>query len=223
MTERIEQRYGIKFCQKLGDSQSQTIRKIQQVFGEDATSVTQIKEWFNRFKDGRTSAESEQRYGKPQTARSAANVERVRNLVMTDRRLTVREIAEEVGVSKDSAHAILREDLNMNRVAAKFVPKLLSPEQKDLRFDVAQDLLDTANTDPGFLNTVITTGDESWVYGFIIFGKAKLQRKIILKEIELCGLRWRKSSAQIHTGRSLPATASRVCSEDRQSLTSLMT
>ncbi|KAJ4429146.1 hypothetical protein ANN_26149 [Periplaneta americana] len=165
MTERIEQRYCIKFCQKLGDSQSQTIRKIQQVFGEDAMGVTQIKEWFNRFKDGRTSAESEQRCGRPQTARSAAVVERVRNLVMADRRLTVREIAEEVGVSKDSAHAILRDDLNMNRVAAKFLPKLLSPEQKDLRRDVAQDLLDTANTDPGFLNTVIT-GDESWVYGY---------------------------------------------------------
>ncbi|GFT66752.1 protein GVQW3 [Nephila pilipes] len=164
MTERIEQRYCIKFCQKLGDFQSQTIRKIQQVFGEDAIGVTQIKEWFNRFKDGRTSAESEQRCGRPQTARSAANVERVRNLVMTDRRLTVREIAVEVGVSKDSAHAILREDLNMNRVAAKFVPKLLSPEQKDLCFDVAQDLLDIANIDLAFLNTVIT-GNESWVYG----------------------------------------------------------
>ncbi|GFS29892.1 HTH_48 domain-containing protein [Nephila pilipes] len=91
--------------------------------------VTQIKEWFNRFKDGRTSAVSEQRCGWPQTARSAANVERVRKLVMSDRRLIGREIAEEVGESKDSAHAILHEDLNMNRVAAKFVPKL-SPEQK---------------------------------------------------------------------------------------------
>ncbi|GFT21250.1 HTH_48 domain-containing protein, partial [Nephila pilipes] len=88
----------------------------------------------------------------------------LRNLVMANRRLTVREIAEEVGVSKDSAHAILREDLSMNQVATKFVPKLLSPEQNYLRFDVAQDLLDTANTDPGFMNTVIT-GDESWVYG----------------------------------------------------------
>ncbi|XP_021003805.2 protein GVQW3-like [Parasteatoda tepidariorum] len=125
MTERIEQRYCMKFCQKLGDSQSQTIHKILQVFGEEAMGVTQIKEWFNRFKYGRTSAESEQRCGRPQIAQSAVNVERLRNLVMA-----VREIAEEVGVSKDSAHAILREDLNMNRVAAKFVPKLLSPEQK---------------------------------------------------------------------------------------------
>ncbi|GFT52137.1 HTH_48 domain-containing protein [Nephila pilipes] len=166
MTERIEKRYCIKFCQKLRDSQSQTIRKIQQVFGEDAMGITQIKEWFNRFKDGRTSTE---RCDRPQTARSAANIERVRNLVMADRRLTVREIEEEVGVNKDSAHVILREDLNMNRVAAKFVPKLLSPEQKDLRFDVEQDLLDTANTYPGFLNTVIT-GDESWYLGHIRSG-----------------------------------------------------
>jgi len=47
MTERVEQRYFIKFCHKRGDSQSETIRKIQQVFGEDAMGVTQIKEWFN--------------------------------------------------------------------------------------------------------------------------------------------------------------------------------
>src|SRR5215469_12652041 len=124
--------------------------------------VTQIKDWFNRFKNFRTSADSDQRSGRPQTARSAVVVETVRNLVMADRRLTVKGIAEDVGVSKDSAHAILRVDLNMNRVTPKFV---LSPEQKDLRVEVAQDLLDTANTDPGFMNTVIT-GDESCVYGY---------------------------------------------------------
>ncbi|GFS64375.1 HTH_48 domain-containing protein [Nephila pilipes] len=107
MTERIELRYSIKFCQKLGDSQSKTIRKIQQVFPEDAMGVTQIKEWFNRFKDGRTSMERELRCGRPQTARSAANVERMRNLVIADRRLTVREIAEDAKVNKDSANAIM--------------------------------------------------------------------------------------------------------------------
>jgi len=65
MTERVDQRYCITFCHKLGDSQSETIRKIQQVFGDDAMGVTQIKEWFNRFKNGRTSVESEQRSGRP--------------------------------------------------------------------------------------------------------------------------------------------------------------
>jgi hypothetical protein len=44
MTEQIEQRYCIKFCQKLGDTQVETIRKVQQAFGDDAMSITQIKE-----------------------------------------------------------------------------------------------------------------------------------------------------------------------------------
>ena len=57
MTERIKQRYCIKFCQKLGDTQVETIRKIQQAFENEALSPTQIKQWFKRFKDGRASVE----------------------------------------------------------------------------------------------------------------------------------------------------------------------
>jgi hypothetical protein len=43
MTARVEQQYCMKFCQKLDDSQVETIRKIQQVFSDDAMSITQIK------------------------------------------------------------------------------------------------------------------------------------------------------------------------------------
>ena len=42
MTERLEQCYRIKFCQKLGDSQVETIRKIHTVFGDDAMGITQM-------------------------------------------------------------------------------------------------------------------------------------------------------------------------------------
>ena len=40
MTERLEQQYCIKFCQKLGDTQVETIQKIQQAFGDDAICIT---------------------------------------------------------------------------------------------------------------------------------------------------------------------------------------
>jgi hypothetical protein len=40
MTERLEQQCHIKFCQKLGDSQVETVRKIQQVFSDDAMGIT---------------------------------------------------------------------------------------------------------------------------------------------------------------------------------------
>ena len=53
----------------------------------------------------------------------------------------------------------------MRRVSAKFVPKLLTMEQKQLRLEVSQDMLDYANSDPEFLNIVIT-GDESCVYWY---------------------------------------------------------
>ena len=132
MTERLGQRYCIKFCQKLGDSQVETIRKIQRVFSDDATGITQIKEWCNRFKDGRTLVESDARACRCSTSQNDKLTDQVQTFVMHDRRVTVRELAEEVGISTGSVHSILTDVLAMRRVSAKFVPKLLTMEQKQL-------------------------------------------------------------------------------------------
>ena len=121
--------------------------------------ITQIKEWYNRFKVGRTSVESDARSGRPSTSRNNELIDKMRTLVMQDRRVTVRELVEEVGISTGSVHSILTNDLATRRVSAKFVPKLLTMDQKQLRLEVSQDMLDYANSDPKFLNIVIT-GDE---------------------------------------------------------------
>ncbi|XP_064090828.1 protein GVQW3-like [Macrobrachium nipponense] len=153
MSERIEQRYCIKFCYKLGDTQVQTIQKIQQAFGDEAMGITQIKEWYNRFKQEQISVESKPRSGRPSTSRNKEFVENVRRIVEDDRRITIKEITEEVGISTGSVHTILTEDLAMQRVSAKFVPKLLVEQQKQLRLEIAQDLLDCANSDSDFMKT----------------------------------------------------------------------
>ena len=165
MTARREQRYCTKFCQKLGDSRVETIRKIQRDFGDDAMGIAQIKEWYKRFKHGCTSVERDARSGKPSTSRNDELIDQVRTLVMQDRRVTVRKLAEEAGISTGSVHSILTDDLATRRVSAKFAPKLLTTEQKQLRLEVSQNMLDFANSDPKFLN-IATTGDESWVYGY---------------------------------------------------------
>jgi len=77
---------------------------------------------------------------------------------MQDRRITVRELTDEVGVSIGSVRTILTADLGLRRVSAKFV-------QKQLHLEIAQDMLDCVESDSNFLNTVIT-GVESWVYGY---------------------------------------------------------
>jgi hypothetical protein len=107
MTERMEQWYCIKFCQKLGDSKAETIWKIQQAFGDDAMGAAQIKELFNHFKDGCTLAESDQCSWRPSTSWNANVIANVHTLILEDRHLTVREIPDEVGISTGSAHSIV--------------------------------------------------------------------------------------------------------------------
>ena len=53
----------------------------------------------------------------------------------------------------------------MTRVCAKFIPKLLTTEQKDLRSEIAQDNLEMVSDDENVLKKIIP-GDESWVYGY---------------------------------------------------------
>ncbi|XP_054729127.1 protein GVQW3-like [Anastrepha obliqua] len=127
--------------------------------------ITQIKEWLNQFKNGRTSTESEPRSGRPSTCRNEHVIAIVNAVVMRDHRVTIREIAEEVDISTFSTHSIVTEYLAMKTVAAKFVSKLLTAEQKELRVEVSQGMMDSINSDPDFMNTIIT-GDESWVYGY---------------------------------------------------------
>ena len=53
----------------------------------------------------------------------------------------------------------------MRRIAAKFVPHLMTSDQQAHRVQVCQDLLDHSENDKEFLSKIIT-GDESWVYGY---------------------------------------------------------
>ena len=90
---------------------------------------------------------------------------RVREIIHADRRLTIREVAENVGIAFGRCQKILTEDLQMRRVSAKFVSRLLTVEQKDDRVSICADLRQRAQNDLNFMSSVIT-GDESWVYGY---------------------------------------------------------
>jgi len=92
-------------------------------------------------------------------------VARVQEIIRADRRLTIREVAEDVGIAFGTCQKILTEHLQMRCVSAKFVSHLLTVEQKDDRLSVCTDLRERAENDPNFMSSVIT-GDESWVYGY---------------------------------------------------------
>ena len=78
ITESIKQNYFIKFCQKLDDNQTESIQKIQLAVENEALSQTQMKEWFNCFKNGRMSVQSEARSGRLSTSRNEEVIEKFR-------------------------------------------------------------------------------------------------------------------------------------------------
>ncbi|UYV76531.1 hypothetical protein LAZ67_14001018 [Cordylochernes scorpioides] len=93
-------------------------------------------------------------------------------MILANRRITVREVAEYLNISIGSCHSIFINDLGMRRVAAKFVPKLLNCDQKQHRMNIANEMLDSVRDDPNFLQRFIT-GDEAWVYGYDVETKAQ--------------------------------------------------
>ena len=66
----------------------------------------------------------EARPGRPSTSTTNENTEAVKKIVMENRRITIREVAEHVGTSVGSCIAIFSDILDLKRVAAKFVPRL---------------------------------------------------------------------------------------------------
>ena len=83
--------------------------------------VTQIKEWYKRFKNGHTSVDSKPCSGWPSTSQNDQVIAKVSAVMMGYHHVTIQEIAEEVDISNFSAHSILTEDLIMKRVVANFV------------------------------------------------------------------------------------------------------
>jgi len=86
-----------------------------------------------RFSEGRESVTDEERSRRPATSRTEENTAKVRRIVRENSRLTVRSIAEQVNIYRETVREILTGDLDMRKVCAKMVPKELTEERKQRR------------------------------------------------------------------------------------------
>jgi len=84
--------------------------------------------------------EDQPRSGRPSTSRTDENFKKNRDAIMFDRRRTIDELEALTGVSWSSCQRILTEELHTKRVAAKFVPRLLSEDQRANRLDVCREM-----------------------------------------------------------------------------------
>jgi len=162
--QRKEQRGCIKFCANLGKSATETLEMIQQGFRDQSLSRTQVFQWHARFKTGHTSVDDDEHTGRPTSCTTPETVARIQERIRQDRR-TIRDITEEVKVGYGTCQWVLTEELSMHRVAAKFVPRILTADQKQQHVNICTEFHQLASDNETFLSTVFT-GDESWVNGY---------------------------------------------------------
>ena len=132
----VEQRINLKFLAKLSKTPSECFALLQQVYKEETISRARAFEWHKRFREGREECEDDQRCGRPVTSRTDSNIDRVKQLVRADSRLSVKMISEKLSFGRDAVWKILTENLEMRKLRAKMVPKILSKYQRQLRFTV---------------------------------------------------------------------------------------
>ena len=101
------------------------------------------------------------------------NVATVKTLIEEDAHYTVQEIEELSGIHSSSVLKILRERLGLRKICARWVPDLLTDEQKQSRVRLASQVREKYDKyDPRRLEEIVS-GDETWISHFQPDSKAK--------------------------------------------------
>ncbi|UYV67060.1 hypothetical protein LAZ67_4003783 [Cordylochernes scorpioides] len=115
---------------------------------------------------GKISTEDEHRPGRLVDSVTQENIDKIHDLVMLYRRMTVRQIGETLGIPKTTVGRIMREHLGLRKLSARWVPKLLTPDQKAVRRKLSSDNLALFEANPEeFVNRFVTM-DETWAHHF---------------------------------------------------------
>jgi hypothetical protein len=97
---------------------------------------------------------------------NSSNVAAVQKLIEDDRRLTVTQISQELQISYGSVQSIIKNELQYRKITARWVPKLLSDEQKNACVQIYETLLARCkNEGDTFLHHIVTV-DETWCHHY---------------------------------------------------------
>ena len=113
-----------------------------------------------------TSVTHEEGAGHPSTSTTDDNIERVSDMVLLHRRLTIDEVANRLQISHGSAYELIHNRLGFHKFCARWFPKQLTMLHKQTRLDICQKNLDRYDKEyAAFLDRIIT-GDETRVHHY---------------------------------------------------------
>ena len=138
----------------------QTIEEMNSTKQYNAVSRKLIYKWHRRYSTGWE--ESGVKKGRPKEMNNK-NLQTVSDVIRGNRRLTVREIADIMGISKSSVQRILTLELKMSWICARWVPRHLTDDKMTRHVSDSRAFLRRHSCDWNFLNKIITM-DKTWVH-----------------------------------------------------------
>jgi len=164
--DKIEYHVVIKFFVKEGLMPNEIHSKFIKFYGDSSPSFSTITKWATEFKRGCTSLEDDPCEGCPKSAVTPEIIEQVHDMVLDDWWMKVRETAETRGISKECVGYILHEELDMKKLCAKRVPRLLTADQKRTHMKISEQCLECFNKNKtDFVHRFITI-DEIWIHHY---------------------------------------------------------
>lgn len=145
---------------------TQTEVALKKYYPDSCPSHGMIQKWFTEFKCGRTSTEDAHRPGRPIEVTTPEMIDKIHDLVLNEPKIKVREIVKTVNVSYERVLNILHEHLHMNKLCARWVPRLLTIQQKRIRVTTSQANLAMLKRNPGEFMRRIVTMDETWIHHY---------------------------------------------------------
>jgi len=100
---------------------------------EYAPSYATVKNCMAQFKHGDFSNCVAPRPGRHKTVNTPEIIDQFHELILEDRQISAKSIADQLGISRERVGSIIHEDLDMLKLSAQWVPKCLNADQKRQR------------------------------------------------------------------------------------------
>jgi len=106
------------------------------------------------------------RLGRPKAVTIPEIIDQINELIFEDHRISAKSIAEQLEISRERVGPIIREDLDMRKLSAKWVPKCLNADRKRQRCQLSEQIPDFFRRDPNDFLSRLVTMDETWLYRY---------------------------------------------------------
>ena len=136
---------------------------LQTAFRPPGMNLASVFEWHKRFKEGKESVRDEESCGRSKEVRTPELIRQIKNLMDKDSGVSIETISAQFDVSVGTVYIIIREELKMRKICAKFVPRVLREDQKERRCHDSGEMVELINSDPAVLDALVNF-DESWSY-----------------------------------------------------------